>query len=379
MRKIFIIVRKEFVQISRNRTMLPIIFLMPLIQMIILVNAATLEMKRIRMIVTDYDQSQASRKLIEKFEASPFFQLEEVTHSSSYADDCLMKGQTDFILNIPIHFERDIYKNASLGRTVHEGNLQLLINAVNATAAGLTQAYAMQIISLYSQELLHSLQMDDQGFKIKSIRITPSFWYNPELNYKVFMVPGILVILVTIMGMFLSALNLVREKEIGTIEQINVSPVKKYQFIVGKLIPFWLIALFELAFGLLLGRLLFQVPIEGSLWVLFSFTGVYLISILGIGLFFSAIASTQQQVMFMSFFFMLTFILMSGVFTPVESMPEWAKAVNTINPMAYYMRVIRMVLLKGSGFADISKEFISMAVFGPVMIGLAVWRYRKTA
>jgi len=171
----------------------------------------------------------------------------------------------------------------------------------------------------------------------------------------------------------------VREKEIGTIEQINVTPILKYQFIIGKLLPFWIIALVELAFGLALGWLLFRVGIEGSLWVLFSFTSLYLLSVLGLGLLMSSLSTNQQQVMFMTFFFAITFILMSGIFTPTESMPDWAQRVNVINPIAYYMRVIRMVMLKGSGFADIGAEFLAMGIYGVAAISLAVWRYRKTA
>jgi ABC-2 type transport system permease protein len=191
------------------------------------------------------------------------------------------------------------------------------------------------------------------------------------------MVPGILVILVTLVGWLLMSLNVVREKELGTIEQINVTPIRKHQFIIGKLIPFWILALIELGIGLTLGRLIFHVPILGSVGLLIGFTALYLVAVLGFGLFIAAISETQQQVMFVNFFFVLVFILMSGIFTPVESMPEWAHYVNIVNPLAYFMRVIRMILLKGSGFMDVWKEFASIAVFGIVMISLAVRSYRK--
>jgi ABC-2 type transport system permease protein len=173
------------------------------------------------------------------------------------------------------------------------------------------------------------------------------------------------------------SLNVVREKELGTIEQINVTPVRKYQFLLGKLIPFWILALVELCIGLTLGRLLFHVPILGSVWLLLGFTAIYLLTVLGFGLLIAANSETQQQVMFLNFFFLVIFILMSGIFTPAESMPDWAHVVNTINPLAYFMRVIRMILLKGSGFHDVWRDFASMAVFGVLMISLAVWSYRK--
>jgi len=165
----------------------------------------------------------------------------------------------------------------------------------------------------------------------------------------------------------------------GTIEQINVTPIKKHEFIIGKLVPFMIIALFELAFGLTIGKIFFHIPIVGSVGLLFGFTLVYLLVVLSLGLLISTLAQTQQQVMFIAFFFMLVFILMSGIFTPTESMPLWAQRVNIINPFYYYMRVIRMILLKGSEFWDISHEFFSLLIYGTLMLGLATWRYRKVA
>jgi ABC-2 type transport system permease protein len=193
------------------------------------------------------------------------------------------------------------------------------------------------------------------------------------------MVPGILVILVTIIALLLGGMNIVREKEIGTIEQINVTPIRKIQFITGKLLPFWIIALFELAFGLSLGKLLFNIPVEGSLWLIFASASVYLFVILGFGLLISTISNTQQQAMLVSFFFMVVFILMSGLFTSVESMPVWAQELNRINPVAYFIRIMRMVMLKGSSFRDISESFFSLAVYAFVIISLAISRYRKVA
>ena len=177
----------------------------------------------------------------------------------------------------------------------------------------------------------------------------------------------------------MSGMNLVREKEMGTIEQLNVTPVKKYQFIFGKLVPFWIIALFDLAFGLLIAWLVFDLPIVGSLWLLFGMAGVYLIGVLGLGLFISTITDTQQQLMFVSFFFMMVFILMGGIFTPVESMPQWAQIADRINPIFYFMKILRMIILKGSGFFDLLEEFISLSFLGIVFLSLAIWRYRKTA
>ncbi len=371
MHRILFIIQKEFIQIFRDRTMLPIIFIMPIIQLIVLVYAATLEMKKIDMVVVDQDLSSTSRRLISKFDGSPFFQVNGSTFSIREAEKEITTDWADIVIIIPPDFEKALFKE-------NKSRLQLQINAINATVAGLTNAYASSVIADFNRNIITENINYIQPSLSKSISISPSYWYNPELNYKIYMLPGILVILITIIGMFLAALNIVREKEMGTIEQINVTPILKYQFIFGKLFPFWVIAMFELAFGLTIGKILFSIPMVGSLWLLFGFTAVYLIVALGLGLFVSTLSNTQQQVMFLMFFFMLTFVLLSGIFTPVESMPEWAHWVNKINPYAYFMRVIRMILLKGSGFWDISKEFFSLLIYGTVILSLAVWRYRKT-
>jgi ABC-2 type transport system permease protein len=373
MRTIGIILRKEFRQIFRNKTMLPVIFVVPFVQLLILVNAATLDMKHIRMVLVDNDHSPVSRELSSRFIRSPFFTLTAADFSVSKAENRMLSNDAELIVVIPSGFERTLYREGI-------STLQLQVDAINGMTAGLINAYASQIISGYNRELLSSAgknAMAGQG--MPNIDIRYSFWYNPELKFKYYMVPGILVILLTITSMFLAALNLVREKEMGTIEQINVTPIHKVEFIIGKLIPFWVIALFELAFGLVLGKLLFNIPIEGSLLLLFGFAAVYLVAVLGLGLLISTMAQTQQQAMFLNFFFIITFVLMSGIFTPAESMPNWAQLVNTINPLAYFMRVIRMILLKGSGFADIRADLAGMAVFALAALSLATWRYRKTA
>jgi len=179
--------------------------------------------------------------------------------------------------------------------------------------------------------------------------------------------------------MFLTGLNLVREKEMGTSEQLNVSPMKKHHFIIGKLLPFLLIGLFELVLATVLGRLVYQVPLVGSVWVLTAFTFIYLLVVLGLGLFISTLAETQQQMMFVAFFILIVFILLSGIFTPTESMPVWVQKFNLINPMAYFMKVLRMVMLKGSGFVHLLTEFVSLSIYAVIMLALATWRYRKTA
>jgi ABC-2 type transport system permease protein len=350
--------------------MLPIIFVMPIIQMVVLVFAANLEMKEIRLYTVDLDLSETSRKLRSEFTASPFFRDQDTGFSLKEGEEMLLRDKADLIIVFDKGFEEKLRKE-------NISAVQLLINAINSTKAGLVNAYSEAIIRDFNQDLRLEW-LDLPAFEaIENIDITYSYWYNPELNYKIYMLPAILIILVTIIGMFLTAMNLVREKEMGTAEQINVTPIRKFHFIIGKLLPFWIIALFELGFGLTIGKFFFHLPILGNIGLLFGFASVYLLAVLGLGLLLSTFSETQQQVMFLAFFFMLTFVLMSGIFTPVESMPDWAQKVNIVNPFAYFMRVIRMILLKGSGFNDIRHEFVSMFIYASGILALSVWRYRK--
>jgi ABC-2 type transport system permease protein len=364
--------QKEFTQIFRNRVILPAIFVIPFVQLVVLVFAANLEMKEIKYYVVNQDRSSFSRTLQTRFQGSPFYSYKGTGHSIEEGIKMLTRGDVDMVLHLENGFERDLIRN-------QKSSVQVLIDAVNSTEAGLINAYTGNIIRDVNEDLILELIQYIPSGGLKNVNISTAYWYNPDLNYHIYMVPGILVILVTLIGMFLTALNLVREKELGTTEQINVTPVKKYQFIISKLLPFWIIALFELSLGLILGRIIFQVPFLGSISLLFGFASVYLLVVLGFGLFLSSLSSNQQQVMFLSFFFMLTFILMSGIFTPVESMPDWAQKINIINPLAYFMKVIRMIMLKGSVFNDIKSEFFSLLIYANLILGLAVWSYRKTS
>ncbi len=353
--------------------MLPIIFVVPIVQLIILANATTMEMKNIRLAVVDKDMSGTSRKLISKFQGSPFYKIRQSTFSNEEAEKELKKDNIDVIIQIPQDFERRLIRENS-------SKIQVNINAINGMVAGITNAYITGIVSGYNIEVINNIAGKTTAINpISDIEITNSYWYNPQLNYKNFMVPAILVILVTVIGLLLSGLNLVREKELGTIEQINVTPIKKYQFIAGKLIPFWILALIELAFGLTLGKLLFDIPMLGSLWLLFGTAALYLLVVLSIGLIISTITNTQQQAMFITFFFLIICIMMSGIFTAVESMPRWAQLLDRLNPVYYFMRIMRMILLKGSGFTDIIPEILSLSVFAILMLNIANRIYKKTA
>ena len=371
MRTILFIVRKEFLQIFRHKVMLPLIFLMPIIQLVILAHAADFEVKNINLHIVDQDKSLASQQLISKFQASRNFNIVGYSFSSRLAFDKIQSGDADLFLEIPPHFHRGLIRD-------NKASLQLSVNAINGVQAGLANAYANAIIQDFNGQIRTEWAKTRAGAAPAGLSITYSNWFNPEMNYKTFMVPGILVLLVTLIGMFLSGMNIVKEKEIGTIEQINVTPIRKHQFIIGKLLPFWIIALVELSIGLAVGWLVFDIPFVGSLWLIYGFAAVYLLVVLGLGLLVSTFTETQQQAMFISWFLLIIFILMSGLFTPIESMPEWAQAITRFNPVAYFVEVMRMVLLKGSGLMDIRQHCIVMLTAALAVNVLAVLNYRKT-
>jgi ABC-2 type transport system permease protein len=373
MRTILFIIQKEFRQIFRNKAMLPIIFVLPFIQLLILSNAASFEVKNIKFSYIDSDHSAASRELISKFQSSDYFKIIDNFESKKEANLQMEKGKVDVILEIPNHFERNLL-------TDKKSTLSISINAIDGAAAGVTNVYITQIIASFNQKIQSQLyQYNGSSFvQPQNIVTIPSFWYNTTLNYKTLMVPGILVLLVTMLTLFLSAMNIVREKEIGTLEQINVTPIKKHQFIIGKLFPFWVLGLMILTVGLIIAKLVFNIPILGNLRLIYLFTSVYLLDILGIGLFISNYTETQQQAMFIAWFFTVIFILMSGLFTPIESMPTWAQQLTLFNPIRYFVEIIRMVMLKGATFSDISRPFCIITIYAFIINGFAVWSYKKT-
>ena len=278
--------------------------------------------------------------------------------------------KSDLILEIPASFEKDLVKE-------NESNLFIAVNAINGVKANLGGAYLRSIIQDFNREVrLHWIQFPRFSPEL-NIEVASSNWFNPLMNYKFFMVPGILVILLTIVGANLAAINIVKEKEIGTIEQINVTPIKKYHFILGKLIPFWVLGLVVLSIGLLIARLAYGIIPAGSLLVIYSFAAVYLLAVLGLGLLVSTYSGNQQQAMLVSFFMMMIFILLGGLYTSIDSMPGWAKWITKLNPVSYFIEVMRMVVLKGSGLADIKYHLLTVFGFAVVLNGWATISYRK--
>jgi len=372
MRTILFLTRKEFLQISRNKFISKAIFAVPLIQLLVLVPAVTFEVKHIDLCVMDFDMSAESRDLIGRFEGSPFFGVKYTTWSEDEAESLLYSGKCNAVINIPSGFGRDLARG-------NPAKLFAGIDAINAMKGQLAWAYLNGVISNFNESIISSGMQQAKASVIPRTEVRNRYWYNEMLNYKYYMLPGILVILVTAIGFMLAGLNLVREKEIGTIEQINVTPVRKSQFIIAKMVPFLIIGLADLALGLTLGKILFNIPFEGSLLLLFLGAAIFLVAVLGLALFISAFSSTQQQYMFVAFFFMIVFILMSGIFTPFESMPLWAQKFDLINPVAHLIKFNRMVMLKGSGIDDVSKELLLLSAIAILFTTFAVRRYRKTA
>jgi ABC-2 type transport system permease protein len=364
------ILQKEFRQIFRDKAILRMMIMMPVIQLILIPFAANYEIKHVSLSLVDLDHSTYSRRLVEKMTSSGYFQLVENARSFEEAKLSIEHGNSDLILTIPPHFELDLVKDS-------KAKLALAANAVSTIKAGLGTVYASQIIGDFNNEVREEWIQMPRANELPQIQISSANWYNPFFNYKLFMVPGILAILVTMVGASLSSLNIVSEKEIGTIEQINVSPIKKYEFILGKLIPFWVIGLFSISFGMIVAFVVFGIVPLGSYLTVYAFATVYLLSVLGIGLLLSTFSDSQQQATLFSFFFMMVFVLMSGLYTPIESMPKWANIIAHCNPPMYFVRVIRAVFLKGSGFFDLIPDFLSIIGFAILFNSLAVWNYRK--
>ena len=362
MRTLGFLLRKEFLQIFRDRLMVGQMILMPMIQLLLLSSAATFEVKSARLYVVDHDHTVASRALVERLRASGRFVVTGSSLSMRRADAALLDRDAGAILVIPADFERSLVRER--GDTV-----QLVLNAEDGAAAGVTASYASQVVASYARER--------SSAAAPAIDVRMRGWYNPALDYRDYMVPGILVQLVTVIGTLLTAMNIVREKELGTLDQLSVTPLSRSAFIAAKLIPLWCIALLELALGLLVARFVFHVPMRGSLVLVFAAAAVYLIAALGMGLFVSTLVATQQQAMFVTFFIVMIYLLMSGLFTPVRSMPTWAQWMTEGNPVKHFIVIMRAILLRGAGLGDILRPLFILATFGAVVLALAVRQYGR--
>ena len=369
MRVILFLMRKEFLQVFRDRATVFQIFFIPVVQLLVLSNAATFDIKRTALAVIDEDRSTTSRGLAARLEGGGRFTIVRSQPTTAEIESVLLDREVAAILRIPHGFE------ASLVRERH-APIQLQINAEEGAAAGIVQAAMQAVLSDYARDLGASPEFGTVAVG-PSLDLRTHGWFNPSRNYKHFMVPALLVSLTTIIGMLLTAQNIAREKELGTLDQLNVTPITKGQFITAKLLPFWLLSLLIFAIGLTIGKFVFGIPTRGSVPLVFLSAAVYLVVALGIGLWISTFTSTQQQTMFVAFFIMLIYLLMSGLFTPVDSMPRWAQWMAQANPVKHFVFIMRSVLVKGAGWETIARPLGGLALGGVTVLALAIRQYSK--
>lgn len=350
----------------------PLILIFPCMIMLLMPWALNMEIKNIRLNIVDNDHSAVSQRLVNKIAASTYFHLTEVPASYEEGLRNIELGTADIVMEIPRHLERD-WMN---GRDAH---ILVAANSVNGTKGGLGSSYLTAIINGYASELRSERPeaVSVSGI-IPSIRIDTQGLFNPNLNYKLYMIPALMAMLLTLICGFLPALNVVSEKEVGTIEQINVTPVPKFTFILAKLLPYWIVGFIVLTLCFVLAWLLYGIVPVGHFSMIYLLVIFFVLVMSGFGLVISNYSATMQQSMFVMFFFMLILMLMSGLFTPVSSMPEWTQAITVFNPLKYFIEAMRMVYLKGSGLVDLLPEIGILSLFAVFFNSWAVISYRKS-
>lgn len=361
-RQLLILMEKEFKQVFRNKAMLPMLFVIPFLQLIILGNAATFEVNTIDVAVVDYAVTKDSRELIQKVQALGEIQLTQWKSADGEPAQMLVDNVADIVMIIPQDFSEDLITSRA--------KVQLLVDAVDGNSAQIGASFLREIITDFG---FQKVSIQQSG----GVQLTSRYLFNPELKYTHFMVPGILVLLITLIGVFLTSMNIVREREVGTIDQLNVTPISKSVFILGKLIPFGIIGLGELTIGLAIAYVLFSIPIFGGLLIIYGVSVIYLIGVLALGLFISTISGTMQQALFSSWFILVIFILMSGLFTPIESMPSWAQWITEFNPVTHFIEIIRRVILKDAGWDSVLDALMKLSGLSLMSAVAAVLSFKK--
>lgn len=360
------LIRKEFIQIRRDPNMVRIIFLAPIIQLLLLGYAVNTDVKKINTDIYDFDRSRESREFVRAFDAGDYFIPSDRLATGETVplwelQDRFRRNKTQVAIVIPEDFSERLTqkKNVTIG---------LLADGSDANAARAGLGYAGLIVRQFSQRVA--------GLELP-VEIRHNFLYNPELESVYYMVPGIVATLLTMVTMMLNAMGIVREREMGTLEQISVTPIAGHILLLGKITTFGLLGLMEMIIALAVGILWFGIPFAGSPLLLAALAALYLLTTLGLGTFFSTITSTQQQAMFVAWFFSVFFILTSGFFSPISNMPVWMQRVTVINPMRFFMEIVRGIMMKGSGAADLWPEIAAIAIYGVLIFTLAALRFRK--
>lgn len=377
--RILHIVKKEFRQTLREPRMRAILIGPPVLQMIIFGYAVNLDVERVRLAWMDPDQSARSRELRQRFEASPYFEVTAVARDERDAERLLDRGEAQAVVRVLPGFGAGVARGA-------QQEVQVLLDGANSNSASIIASYANGVLAAYNRELLRAQQMRKlvgrtrEGpvrMTLPGVRAETRIWFNPELKSRYFFVPGVIVNIILLVTLMLTALSVVREKEIGTMEQIMVTPIRPIELMLGKTIPFALVGLFDMALVTTVALLLFRVPFRGSFLVLFVASVLFLLTTLGAGLFLSTISATQQQAMISSFFFFQPAFMLSGFTFPIRNMPEVIQWLTLLNPMRYFMDVVRGVFLKGSGVDILWPQLLMMAIFGALIIWFSALRFRK--
>ncbi|MBI5648562.1 MAG: ABC transporter permease [Ignavibacteriae bacterium] len=372
MQQILYLVQKEFRQIARDRVMLGLLFVVPLIQIFILGNAVTTDVVDLRLVIHDADDTPMSRQLIESFAHTRYFKLVgREQRGGSTLTGHMDRSEAQLALSIPEGFQRDAVRGRSPA-------LQLMVDGLDGNTAGIALAYAADISRNFQARLLEADPgLARRGAAIRGAEPEARYWYNPNLESKVYIVPGIMAIILVIITVFLTSMGIVREKEIGTLEQLLVTPIRSYQFIAGKIIPFTILGFLEIILAMVFVWLIFDISVAGSIPLLLAESALFLLTTLGLGILISTVAESQQQALFVAWFFMIFAMLLSGFFIPIANMPDAIQTITYANPVRYYLTVLREIYLKGSGPAELWKETASLAAFGVCMFGAAVWRFRR--
>jgi len=364
---------KEFIQVFRDKRTRVILFVPPIVQMMIFGYAATYEIHHVPTAVVDLDQSQESRELISRFTSSRYFDVQRQLTDSRQLGDLIERGKVTVGLEIHAGFAQKLRK----GQTAP---LQVIVDATNSNTALIASGYIAQIALGYAGEY----QKDRIGRiapqlveVMPSVTLQPRPWYNPDLKSRWFFVPGIVGSLTLVLVITLTAFAVVREREIGTLEQIMVTPIRPVEFILGKTLPFFLIGIFDVALIALVGTLWFQVPFRGHVSVLALGAVLFILCMLGVGLLISTVSSTQQQAMVTAFFFIMPAITFSGFGFPIATMPQWMQDLSYINPLRYFLIVLRGVYLKGAGIEILWPQMAAMAGLGFLLLTAAILRFHK--
>lgn len=364
---------KEFIQIFRDPRMKGVIFLMPIIQLLVFGYAVTTDVKDIATLIHDLDNSIASRELVSRFVKSGYFHVVEYTDREDRARELLDRGNVGAVLRMNKGFEEDL----RAGRT---SQLQVIVDGTDSNTAGIVLGYSSKIAGQFSTDLLTQRILRASGplGQTGRVAVETRAWFNENLESRNFYVPGVIAIIVMLITLMLTSMAVVREKEIGTMEQIMVTPITSTEFILGKTVPFALIGFADVILITLIGVFWFEVPIRGNLGLLFVATALYLLTTLAIGLLISTVSQTQQQAMMSTFFFYFPAVLLSGFMFPIANMPEAVQWLTYLNPLRYFLVIIRGIFLKGVGPSVLWPQMLALAVMGRVALWLATKRFHKT-